>query len=340
VVFGVTRHRWIGLLALVMIVGTVAAVGADEGVTDSAGEQTIDVSQEAAISTITIDDDTRATFYPGFAFRLRSTESGQTISSSGSSGCVYGSSSTLFATEVDLPDGARVDEVALYADDTSAGSVTLYLTEFVADSFPGSGSTFNDVFAVSSSGEVGRQVWTDTTPDFSGNEIIDTANRSYVLQVRAPDVTRQFCGVRVLWSIPDPGLVFHPLTACKIYDSRTGKGGRGTLEPNEKHRFSLLRSNYSHLGGNDSDCGVPADADALLVSINVLSATKKGGIRVWPKGESAPKSNTIVFDPGTRTSSAVPVVAGTNDKVLLRNNSKGETNVQLIVLGWYGPPKS
>ena len=334
------RRQLIALISILLIAVTVGTVAADEGIMDSAGQETIEASTQAAPQAIALSDDLRSTFYPAFAFRPRTTDA-TTVTADTSRGCAWTSSSSLLVTEVLLPAGAVVEEVTLFANDTDAANVTLYLTSFTLPASAGGLPSFSDIFVASSSAATGFQVVSDTTPSQLGREVIDTTSSSYALQVRAPSSTRQLCGARVVWRIPDPGLVLHPVAPCRIFDSRPGKGGReAPIGAFRKARFDALRDDYSSLGGSSSDCNLPPDAQGLHLAVNVLNATKGGGIKIWPKGGPFSPAPSLIFDNQGRASSAVPVVIGDDDKIVVKNESKGKTHIQLIVLGWYGPPKS
>ena len=180
------------------------------------------------------------------------------------------------------------------------------------------------------------------SPSVPARAFIDALDSNYVLQARTSGGSdTRFCGARLVWSIPDPGVVLHPLDACKIYDTRPGKGGReAPLASKESERLFVVRNSFKSLGGAAGNCGIPADAEGLLLSVNVLTSTAHGGIRVWTHGEAKPTSPSLIFNRGVRTSSAVPVVLSPQDKIMIHNSSNGETHVELVVLGWYSPPKS
>jgi hypothetical protein len=335
------RRQLIALLATALIVISTHSVIADEGPKDSTGEVTIQLDAPEPATTV-LDDDSRSTFYPAFAFRPRGTDGGEEITDYSAQGCVHVNNSTLLTTEVLLPHGAHIDEVTLYGEDNGAGSLTLYLSEFASDGFPASGPSLTDLFAASASSGLGKQVVSDTTPSMPNQAFVDTVNSNYVLQVRASGgADTRFCGGRIIWSVPEPGAVLHPLDACAIYDTRPGKGGReATLGANEVDGFLAIRNTFAALGGDASDCGIASDAEALLLSVNVVRSTANGGVKLWTKGEPRPAYASLIFEEGVRTSTAVPVVLSSDNRIIIQNLSKGRSHIQLVVLGWYGPPKS
>ena len=333
------RRQLIALISILLIVVSVGTVTADEGITDSAGLETIEASSVPALQTIALDDATRSTFYPAFAFRPRDTASGVTVDADTGHGCAWTSNTSLLTTEVLLPDGAVVEEVTVFANDTDPSTVTLFLSRFKLQADPGQPAVLADIFVASTSGDSGYQAVSDTTPNVEGSEVVDAINASYLLQVRAPSSTRQFCGARIVWSIPDPGLVLHPVRPCKIFDSRhrTSKAPIGAFR---KASIDTIQNDYSAIGGSNTDCNLPPEAQALHISINVLNPAKPGSIRIWPKGGPFGSDPSLIFDNQGHASTAVPVVIGAGDRIIVKNQSSGKAHMVLVVHGWYGPPKS
>ncbi|HRQ63583.1 MAG TPA: hypothetical protein PKZ76_01735 [Xanthomonadaceae bacterium] len=129
----------------------------------------------------------------GSTLRPRTSTDLHTASSSG--GCIYnsgGSASGVFNTPVYLPQGARVDVLRMYYNDTSAsnstGWFTIYdlygtvVTEFPVSSTGNFGNSFNDSAAI--------------------DHVVDYNLYSYLLNWR-PNVAgaqMQLCGFRIFYT--------------------------------------------------------------------------------------------------------------------------------------------
>ena len=113
---------------------------------------------------------------------------------SGSGGCVYvtaGNASTVWNTPLWIPDGATVQYLRIYVDDTSASNLTGWFT--IYDLF----GNIVDEWSASSSGTPG-QTWFDSADI---NHVIDYNAYSYVVNMRPVGTgsTLQFCGARVFY---------------------------------------------------------------------------------------------------------------------------------------------
>ncbi len=124
----------------------------------------------------------------------------------GQGGCVYataGFSSTVWNIPVQLPQGALVNSLRMYYDDTSGSSSDGFFTvydlygnivqEWYVGSLGASGTGFNDTLEI--------------------NHTIDYNLYSYVLNWR-PNVTgstMQLCGFRVFYTAPLFGAGFVPV---------------------------------------------------------------------------------------------------------------------------------
>lgn len=120
-----------------------------------------------------------------------------TYATGGSGGCVYvsaGSASTVWNTPVIVPDGANVQYLRIYVNDTSASDIQGWLT--VYDLY---GALVQE-FGVNSSGTPGTAYFDSTVI----NHVIDYSTYSYVINMRPSGIgaTLQFCGARVFFDPP------------------------------------------------------------------------------------------------------------------------------------------
>ena len=120
-----------------------------------------------------------------------------TYETSGSGGCAYvsaGSASTVWNTPVIVPDGANVQYLRIYVNDTSASDIQGWFS--VYDLYGG----LVQEFGIASNGTPGTAYF-DTTLI---NHVIDYGTYSYVINMRPNGIgsTLQFCGARVFFEPP------------------------------------------------------------------------------------------------------------------------------------------
>lgn len=93
---------------------------------------------------------------------------------------------------------------------------------------------------------------------------------------------------------PD-GLVYVPLPTCVL--ARTVRAEAGKMLPNEVRAF-FARGNVdlSAQGGSSSGCGVPVDAQALLVSARIVSPDGPGQLKLWASDRREVPTGAADFD--------------------------------------------
>jgi hypothetical protein len=128
---------------------------------------------------------------------LRPRENNVDYTTNGSGGCVYataGLATTVWNLPLLLPQGATVQYLRVYFDDTSASDLTTWFT--VYDLY---GSRVEE-WLVSSSGAAGQNFLTSGPID----HVIDYDLYSYVVNFRpvATGSTLQLCGVRIFFTPP------------------------------------------------------------------------------------------------------------------------------------------
>ncbi len=125
------------------------------------------------------------------------------------------------------------------------------------------------------------------------------------------------------------GALYLPLTPARIADTRTGSGmpyAGQSLPP-----AGTLALQVTGKGG------VPATGvAAVVVSITETTATAATNLTVFPTGITRPATSNISAVAGNLANNEVTVPIGTNGQVSIYN-SAGTTNIDVDVLGYYGP---
>ena len=155
-------------------------------------------------------DDTRSaaadiTSWRVIGAALRPRESDVSYSINGSGGCSYvtaGDANTVWNVAPDLPQGAVIDTLRMYYDDTSDSNTTAWFTIY---------DLYGDIvqeWDVSSSGSTGKSFNDSAAVDHT----IDYATYAYLINWRpvVTGSTLQVCGFRVFYEPPPFGHLFLP----------------------------------------------------------------------------------------------------------------------------------
>jgi hypothetical protein len=119
---------------------------------------------------------------------------------------------------------------------------------------------------------------------------------------------------------------YEPTGPTRVLDTRTGAYGNrhGAVGPGGKVRVTVTGAS-----------GVPSNAEAVALTITVVSATRPGSITASTDGLGSPPGATNVqFHPG-RTATDLALVKPTNGKIDLWNESAGRVQLVADVLGYY-----
>lgn len=122
-----------------------------------------------------------------------------------------------------------------------------------------------------------------------------------------------------------PGLaasLYRPLVPSRVLDTRDSAALAG------KQARTLA------LGGI---AGIPdSGVTAVALSVTASGSRRKGGVAVYPAGGDPSGVSAVSFPAGEATTNTVIAATSRSGKVVLDNRSKGEVNLRVDVLGWYG----
>lgn len=123
----------------------------------------------------------------------------------------------------------------------------------------------------------------------------------------------------------NPNARFTSLTPARIFDTRTGNGGRtGKLGPGETYDLKVVGVG-----------GVPASgAGGVLLNVTVTQPTAAGELTLFPTGGTQPGAPNLVFLAGQTRPNLIVVPVGTEGQVRVANRS-GSAHVLADVVGWF-----
>lgn len=139
------------------------------------------------------------------------------------------------------------------------------------------------------------------------------------------------------------GLRYNPVTPCAFADSRPGQGptgafvgpfAAGAAYPD----VDLVGTFSAGQGGGNTDCGVPAGADAVIVNVVAVGGSGgTGGLSVAPGGGDPSEPVVRFADIGLNnaTTALVPLNGGESVSVDIESfTGSPSTHIRLVVLGY------
>jgi uncharacterized delta-60 repeat protein len=131
-------------------------------------------------------------------------------------------------------------------------------------------------------------------------------------------------------TISDAALLFHPLTPCRVADTRNPPGPLNgpILTGGETRAFPIL----------SSACGIPATAQAYVLNATVVPSGLLAYLTLWPAGTTQPFVSTLNAYDGQVTANMAIVPAGAGGAI----NAFATQNTHLVldVTGYFAPPAS
>ena len=127
------------------------------------------------------------------------------------------------------------------------------------------------------------------------------------------------------------GLLFYPITPCRIADTRTVAGFSGSFGPP-----SLLAGTTRTFSIPSSACSIPANAGAYSLNFTVVPKGPLGLLTAWPAGQAMPNTSTLSSYTGAVVANAAIVPAGAGGAISLYANA--DTDVLFDINGYFAPP--
>jgi sugar lactone lactonase YvrE len=152
-------------------------------------------------------------------------------------------------------------------------------------------------------------------------------NTTYYWQIQA--TTSYGSGTSPIWSFttgtPAVGSQFIPVAPCRVADTRNAAGlfGGPTMAGGQTRSFAIPQSN----------CGIPATAQAYSLNVTVVPNGPLGYLSLWPTGQAQPGVSTLNSWGGAVVANAAIVPAGTGGAVSVFVSDS--TNVILDINGYF-----
>jgi hypothetical protein len=151
-----------------------------------------------------------------------------------------------------------------------------------------------------------------------------------VFTSNATDVVLDINGYFVPPGDPN-GLVFYPLSACRIADTRPGSGKNGAYGPP-----ILAAGSTRSYDVINSGCGIPATARAYALNITAQPNGPLGFLTAFPTGQDRPLASTLNSWDGQVVPNAAIIPAGSSGAVSVF--VANESHVVVDIAGYFAAP--
>jgi hypothetical protein len=165
------------------------------------------------------------------------------------------------------------------------------------------------------------------------NAAIVVAGTNGAVSVFVSDTSHVILDINGYFTTPanaPSGLVFYPVTPCRVMDTRnpTGPLGGPILDAGSTRTVPLL----------SSTCGLPGTAAAYSLNMTVVPTGALGFLTTWPAGSAQPLVSTLNDPTGTIVANAAIVPAGTGGSINVFVTD--QTDLIIDVNGYFAPPAS
>ncbi len=262
-----------------------------------------------------------------------------------------GAIAVLFAA-VELPDGARIKQVAFYGTDTYApADILIQLYRGNVNVLAGVNTraeTLVDDFTTAGVNGVAAVLGADNLAELAGSStsiLAGTDHRFHIVRVQMTNAAagaHVLCGVEVRYQVPistsDPGTVFHPIVPVRAYDSRIAAYPVNGPIPNNTSRVVDISAGHDLATGAVTLANtVPAGATAITFNLTSAESTTVGFVAVTP-GDAATFATSSLNLNGSPLANGGTVAIAGDRTIKVFVGGGGSTQVIVDVTGYYTPP--
>lgn len=140
-------------------------------------------------------------------------------------------------------------------------------------------------------------------------------------------------------AVPAGGGAYNVLTPCRLVDTRNTAS---RIDAGSILDIHVSGAEYGAQGGAASDCGVPADAKAVVVNVTAVQPDAPGYLSVFPRGAAMPLASSLNYAAGAIAGNEIIVGQTAGGGPAVSIYSYARTDVVVDVVGFFGgaPAKS
>ena len=133
-------------------------------------------------------------------------------------------------------------------------------------------------------------------------------------------------------------LVFTPLAPCRIFDTRVAGGVVASGGTRSYDTYPFGSTNFAYQGGTSSgNCGMPADAAAVVLNIAAPLSTAGGFLTVYPYGTARPLASNLDYSAGELKNNEI-IAKSANGSWDISIYAHGATHLVGDVVGYFIRP--
>lgn len=133
--------------------------------------------------------------------------------------------------------------------------------------------------------------------------------------------------------VPAGDGAYNVLTPCRLVDTRNTAS---RIDAGSIFDIRTSGAEYSAQGGAASDCGVPADAKAVVMNVTVAQPDAPGYLSVFPRGAAMPLASSLNYTIGAIVGNEVIVGQAAGGGPAVSIYSYARTDVVVDVVGFFG----
>ena len=261
-----------------------------------------------------------------------------------------GSIAVLFEA-VELPDGARIKQIAFFGEDYFAPTdILIELLRGNVNVLAGVNTQAEDLvdsFTTAGVGGVVAVSGTDNLEEIAGSPSSifgGTDHRFHIVRVQMTNTaatSHVMCGVEVRYQVPattETGTVFHPISPIRAFDSRNPVyTNSGLLAPNASKVISI-KDGHDGAGVVNALDVVPAGATAITYNITIGGPTGPNFVAITPGDAAGFLASAINFNGTADIANAGTVTIDAARQIKIWGGDQGgSAHVIIDVTGYYAP---
>lgn len=140
---------------------------------------------------------------------------------------------------------------------------------------------------------------------------------------------------------PEGNLVFTPINACRIIDTRI-VGGEIAAEGSRNFVAATL-SDFTSQGGIAGNCGIPLDISAVTANVSAANPVLEGYFTAYPANSPLPLAASLTFQGGLRDDTNGTVISLCSDGNCQPDftvYASKEAHLVIDVTGYFAPPEA
>lgn len=145
----------------------------------------------------------------------------------------------------------------------------------------------------------------------------------------------QLAQVALSLGMPDSDLVYNRGAPCRIVDTRLA-GGR--LQSGETRNYNAAAASFVNQGGIDGNCGILADAPAVVLNIVAVQADEPGYLIAHAYGTPRPNVSSLNYEAGEIVANEAVVRTTASAEYDFSVYSLHGVHLVIDIAGYFAPP--